>query len=100
MTNGTPAHKRFEPGQGYSRNDWDAVDSPELTEEQIRQGRPFREALPELHEAIQRSRGRPPVDNPKEAVTLRLDPDTIARFKAKGADWRARMAAALDEAAR
>ncbi len=72
-------------------------DNPELTDEQISQGRPFREVFPDLYESIQRSRGRPRVDKPKQAVTLRIDPDTLARFKARGKDWRARMARALDD---
>ncbi|MEO8667259.1 MAG: BrnA antitoxin family protein [Bauldia sp.] len=88
--------KKFRPGRGYTKADWDAVDSPELTDEQIAKGKPFKEALPELYEAIQRSRGRPPVEKPKQAVTLRIDPDTLARFRATGKDWRARMARALD----
>ncbi|TKT78406.1 BrnA antitoxin family protein [Aquamicrobium sp. LC103] len=74
-------------------------DNPEITDEQAKQGKPFKEALPELFESIQRSRGRPRVDNPKEAVTLRLDPETLAAFKATGKDWRAKMVQALDEAA-
>jgi uncharacterized protein (DUF4415 family) len=90
--------KRFHAGRGYTRADWDAVDSPELTKEQIAQMRPFKELFPDLYESIQRSRGRPPVEKQKEAVTLRLDPDTLARFKATGKDWRARMAKALDRA--
>ncbi len=73
-------------------------DSPELTDEQLAQGRPFREALPELYASIQRARGRPRVESPKAAVTLRLDPATLARFKATGKDWRARMAKILDSA--
>ena len=88
----------FRPDRGYTQADWDAVDSPELTDEQLAQGRPFREALPELYASIQRARGRPRVESPKAAVTLRLDPATLARFKATGKDWRARMAKILDSA--
>ena len=73
-------------------------DNPELTDEQIRQGRPFKEVFPDLYESIQHSRGRPPVAKPREAVTLRVDPDTLARFKASGKDWRTRMARVLDAA--
>ena len=73
-------------------------DSPELTEEQLRQGRPFAEVFPDLAESIRRSRGRPKLDNAKEAVTLRLDPQTVAKFKATGDDWRTKMAKALDRA--
>ena len=73
-------------------------DAPEATDEELAQARPFAEAFPELAAAIRRSRGRPKLDAPKEAVTLRLDPETLARFKAKGEDWRARMSDILDHA--
>lgn len=99
MTKKVKLLTEFQPGRGYTKEDWDAVDSPELTDEELRQARPFREAMPELYESLQRARGRPRIDNPKEAVTLRVDPDTVAKFKAKGADWRAKMAEALDKAA-
>ncbi len=74
-------------------------DNPELTDAQLKQGRPFKEALPDLYASIQKSRGRPPVENPKAAVTLRLDPRVVARFQAMGKDWRARMAEILEKAA-
>ncbi|MCR5857751.1 BrnA antitoxin family protein [Mesorhizobium sp. J428] len=99
MTKKIKLLKEFQPGRGYSKEDWDAVDSPEPTEEELRQARPFREAMPDLYETLQRSRGRPRIESPKEAVTLRLDSATIQKFKSKGADWRARMAEALDKAA-
>jgi uncharacterized protein (DUF4415 family) len=70
-----------------------------LTPKELGRAKPLKEALPELYEKIQRARGRPRIDNPKEAVTLRLDPETLARFKATGKDWRAKMAEALDKAA-
>lgn len=92
--------KEFEPGHGFSREDWDAVsDSPEFTKEEIAAAKPFAEAFPALAENIKRGRGRPRLDAPKEAVTLRLSPETVARFKASGDDWRARMSEALEEAA-
>ena len=50
--------------------------------EELAQAVPFAEAFPDLMESIRRSRGRPPVASPKQAVTLRLDPETIAKFKA------------------
>jgi len=76
-------------------------DNPELTEEEMAKAKPFREVFPDLYENIKRSRGRPKLDAPKEAVTLRLSPETIARYKAVGgADWRARMSEALEKASR
>jgi uncharacterized protein (DUF4415 family) len=74
-------------------------ENPELTDEQMAQARPFREVFPELAEAIKRSRGRPKLAAPKEAITLRLTPETIARFKAVGGtDWRDRMSKMLENA--
>ena len=73
-------------------------DNPELTDAQIARARPFKDVFPDLHASIKRSRGRPKIENPKEAVTLRLSPDTIEKFKATGDDWRARMAKALERA--
>ena len=33
---------KFEPGRGYTKEDWDAVDSPELTDEVLASLRPAR----------------------------------------------------------
>lgn len=73
-------------------------DNPELTDKQIAKGKPFAKAFPELAASIKRSRGRPRVESPKAAVTLRVRPETVERFKAAGKNWRAKMADALDEA--
>ena len=73
-------------------DDWEATD------EELANARPFAEVFPELMESIRRSRGRPKSSSPKEAVTLRLDPKTLDKFKSTGDDWRARMAAVLDKA--
>ncbi|MBB6469585.1 BrnA antitoxin family protein [Aminobacter carboxidus] len=73
-------------------------DAPEATDEQLAQAKPFAEAFPELAASMKRARGRPKVEAPKAAVTLRVDPDTLARFKAAGKDWRSRMSEALDKA--
>jgi uncharacterized protein (DUF4415 family) len=73
-------------------------DAPELTDEQLANLRPFAEVFPALAEAIRRGRGRPRSENAKEAVTLRLSPETIAHFKAIGGpDWRTRMSEALED---
>jgi hypothetical protein len=40
----TKFHKEFTPGQGYTKEDWDEVsDNPELTDEELAQGKPFAE---------------------------------------------------------
>jgi uncharacterized protein (DUF4415 family) len=73
-------------------------DDSEATDAEIAQAKPFKEALPELYASIQRTRGRPRSEAPKEAVTLRLDPATLERFKATGENWRAKMSEVLDQA--
>ena len=73
-------------------------DNPEMTADQMAELRPFAEVLPGLAAAIKRGRGRPKLDAPKEVVTLRLSPETIARFRAAaGSEWRARMSEALEK---
>lgn len=75
-------------------------DSPELTDKQIKGRKTFAQAFPDLAESIKRGRGRPKLDNAKEAVTLRVDPETVARFKALGDNWRSIMADVLEHADR
>ncbi|WP_440409670.1 BrnA antitoxin family protein [Neorhizobium petrolearium] len=94
--------REFQPGRGYTKEDWDAVDSPPLTKEELASMRPFREVFPDIAEKMEKAiaaRGRPRVDAPKVAVTLRLDPDVLAKFKASGKDWRTKMAEELRKAA-
>lgn len=69
-----------------------------LTEAEAQTLKPFHEVLPEVAEAIRRGRGRPRLPNAKQAVTLRLDPEVVERFKSTGDDWRTRMAQVLKDA--
>jgi len=88
--------KQYQPGLGFTKEDWDAVDSPEATDEQIAQARPFAEAFPELAESIRRDLiGRPKAENPKQPVSIRLDRDVIDSFKAGGDGWQSRVNDAL-----
>jgi hypothetical protein len=49
--------KSFKPGQGYSKEDWDAVcDNPELTAEDFAKAKPFAEVFPELAASIRKGR--------------------------------------------
>jgi uncharacterized protein (DUF4415 family) len=76
-------------------------DNPELTDAELASLKPFAEVFPALADSIKRARGRPKLESAKEAVTLRLSPQTIARFKAEGgAEWRAKMSEALEKAAK
>jgi uncharacterized protein (DUF4415 family) len=75
-------------------------DNPEATAVEMKPFRPFSEACPDPMDSARRGRGRPPKAGARLAVTLRLDPETIERFKSQGPDWRARMGEALKRAAR
>ena len=83
--------KEFEEGHGYTKEDWDAVDSPELTDEELAQARPLAEVFPDLAESIRKARGRPKLETPKQQVSLRLDPEVIEKFKATGKGWQSRI---------
>lgn len=75
-------------------------DAPEATADQLAQAKPFTEAFPALADAMRRNvGGRPKAENPKVAVSLRLDQDVVARFKASGPGWQTRMNTALRDAA-
>jgi BrnA antitoxin of type II toxin-antitoxin system len=45
-------------------------------------------------------RGRPKSASPKEAVSLRLDPDVVAHYRATGPGWQSRINEALRQAAK
>jgi uncharacterized protein (DUF4415 family) len=78
-------------------------DGAEATDEELASMRPARDVLPaEFFEMIERERkkrrGRPPVDQPKQQVTLRLDADIIESFRAEGDGWQSRINATLRKA--
>ena len=67
-------------------------EAPEATADQLAQARPFAEAFPALSDAMRRNMGgRPKAENPKVAVSLRLDQDVVTRFKETGPGWQTRM---------
>lgn len=89
----------FVADRGYSREDWDEVsDNPEWTAEEFASARPFREVFPELAASIDRARGRPPLEQTKRQISIRLDPDVIEKFRATGKGWQARINAILKDA--
>jgi len=45
-------------------------------------------------------RGRPPLDAPKQAVKLRLDPEVLAYFRSTGPGWQTRINETLRRAAK
>lgn len=59
---------------------------PELTEEML-----ARAVLKRGGKRV----GRPPLPNPKVAISLRLAPQVLKRWKASGSGWQTRMAEVL-----
>jgi uncharacterized protein (DUF4415 family) len=77
-------------------------DNPEWTREMIAKARPAKEVLPKIFGArtaatMLKPRGRPKSPDSKIAISLRLLPDTLARWKATGPGWQTRMANVLSE---
>ena len=74
------------------------AENPEWTAEDIRRARPLMDVLPkETAEAVRRYRGqRGPQKSPtKELVSLRVDRDVVAAYRATGSGWQKRANEAL-----
>ena len=74
------------------------AENPEWTSEDFRRARPALEVLPkEALDAIRRYRGqRGPQKRPtKELISLRVDRDVVAAYRATGAGWQTRANEAL-----
>ena len=74
--------------------------NPEWTGNTFARARPAREVLPTLVLAdvagrLLRPRGRPKTGNARTMISLRLPPETLARWKASGPGWQTRMAELL-----
>jgi uncharacterized protein (DUF4415 family) len=68
------------------------ADNPEWTAEDLARARPVSEVLPELFsartaQALLKPRGRPPAARVKKCITIRLDPDVLAAFRATLQDF-------------
>lgn len=74
-------------------------DNPEWTEEDFARARPASEVLPpQVLALFGKVRGRPRGSD-KERISLRVDKDVLASFRASGAGWQTRMNQALRKAA-
>lgn len=69
------------------------ADDAALTKTELATGRPLRDVFPDLaaHGRTRARKGEPT----KQAVSVRLSPEVIQHFKAKGAGWQTRMDNAL-----
>lgn len=66
-------------------------DIPEMTDADFAAAKSLRVTMPDVVEVMKRGRGRPKVQNPKQRVSLRLDPKVIAAYKATGEGWQSRI---------
>ncbi|MGD0184297.1 MAG: BrnA antitoxin family protein [Roseiarcus sp.] len=86
--------------RGFTQADLDDVsDSPEITAQEMAEAKPFAEAFPELAESVKRGRGKQKTPT-KQLVSIRLDRDVLAAFKATGDGWQGRINDALRRVAK
>ena len=64
---------------------------PDLAASIVRQRPELAEPMQRTAAAFHRRRGRPPVANPKQQISIRLDADVLAKLKATGPGWQGRV---------
>lgn len=67
-------------------------ENPEWTAEEVARTKPF-SALPKALQT--KLRGRPKAASVKERLTIRVEPEALARWRASGKGWQTRAAALL-----
>jgi uncharacterized protein (DUF4415 family) len=83
----------------------DEDDGPEITAELLKRARPAREALGDAyvdaHETrrLRRARGKQKAPT-KQLISLRLSRPVVARYRASGPGWQARINTDLEKASR
>ena len=78
-------------------------ENPTWTEETFERARKAQDVLPEIFgksaaAKMLKPRGRPKSGKARTSISLRLPPDTLARWKATGPGWQTRMVEALRKA--
>jgi uncharacterized protein (DUF4415 family) len=78
-------------------------ENPAWNEETFERARKAQDVLPEIFgkstaTKMLKPRGRPKSGKARTSISLRLPPDTLARWKATGPGWQTRMAEALRKA--
>lgn len=78
-------------------------DNPSWTSATFARARNAKEVLPEIFgpstaAKMLKSRGRPKSGHARTSISLRLPPETLAKWKATGPGWQTRMAEALTKA--
>jgi len=79
--------------ENITQQDWDAAESPPLTESFLSGMKPAHEAHPDMP-----PRARGPQKTPRKSpVSIRLDETIIAAFRATGRGWQSRVNEALHD---
>jgi uncharacterized protein (DUF4415 family) len=81
----------------YTAADLADVENPPLTDEELSRLRPAREVIPDVLKLVRRFRGRQKAPT-KRLISLRLDPDVVDHFRARGPGWQARINSTLRKA--
>lgn len=77
----------------------DFDENPEWTEADFARARPATEMVPaHVLDSLVKPKGGRPAGSNKEQVSLRIDKDVLARFRATGAGWQTRINEALRRA--
>jgi uncharacterized protein (DUF4415 family) len=67
-------------------------ENPEWTKRDFARAKPASEVLPpDVMAQFRNKGGRPRIENPKEAVKLRIDADVLAMFRESGPGWQTRI---------
>src|SRR4249920_1305310 len=91
MTERNVAMKSARRPAHISRKDWEAVDFPPLTNEQLARMRPAREVFPDI-DKFPKPMSRGPQKAPtKVQTTLRLDREVLDHFRRGGSGWQTRV---------
>ena len=64
---------------------------PDLAASILREHPELAEPMRRTTEKLRRRRGRPPVESPRQQISIRLEPEVIAKFKATGPGWQRRI---------
>ena len=70
-----------------SQTDWDAVDSPPLSDDLLARMHPVKQAHPDLPPRV-RGPQKTPVKIP---TSIRLNPEVVSYFQAQGKGWQTRI---------
>ncbi len=71
-------------------------ESPEWSEKDFQAAKPASE-IEGLQPLLKTKRGRPKIERPKEAISIRLSAEILDYFKSTGKGWQSRINEALQE---